>query len=133
MRKTKESVSKERLLRINCCTIKTMKYILAIILFSLSFSAYAEETLCPINNDIPNDMRIKESDLTKESAENALKVLNAIISGENKSYIWITVPNAMKTIEGYILKRDALANRSGIPEYDTSSFCGFMKKGYWYD
>ena len=43
-------------------------------------------------------------------------------------YEWMTVLNAMKTIEGYILKKDA--NKS---EFNLYQFCIFIESSAWYD
>ena len=91
------------------------------------------ENLCPINHDIPEEMRILESDLTQDAAEKALIKLSRIISNPQEPKIWITVPNLNRTIEGYILKRDALAKLSINPKANISNFCIFMEKAFWFD
>ena len=107
-----------------------MKALLALLFVSGVANA---EPICPVESSVPDDVRIYESDLTKENAERAVERLKRIVSGDEKKYIWITVPNSLKMIEGYILRRDALSNRSGVPDYDKSAFCNFMKGAYWYN
>ena len=109
-----------------------MKYSVLILFFVCSFSSAAKD-LCPINKNIESDMRIPESHYSKENAEQAIKKLHGIISENDKVYEWITVPNAMKTIEGYVLKRDALSAKGAMKEYHVSAFCTFMESSAWYD
>ena len=109
-----------------------MRIYITILLLISAYSVSADN-ICPINSEIPDDVRIKESQLTKENAEKSIKLLEDIVSGENKKYSWVTIPNSFKTIEGYVLKRDTLKNSSGVPDFDKTAFCNYMKKGYWYD
>jgi hypothetical protein len=110
-----------------------VKYIL--IGISLIVSAFAEaENLCPVNENIAPDMRISETYLTKENAENAAEKIHGIVSGGDADYAWITVPNSLKIIEGYILRRDALNAEGERAQYHRSQFCKFMEtQAWWYD
>lgn len=110
-----------------------MKFLLLIALLLSSVVARAEN-LCPVNEDVAPDMRIAESDLTKERAEKAVEKVQGIVSGADSKYEWITVPNSLKIIEGYILKRDALNAEGVMAQYHKSQFCEFMKtQAWWYD
>ncbi|BBO28146.1 hypothetical protein AltI4_25340 [Alteromonas sp. I4] len=102
---------------------------LILLLFS---SQVFSENICPVNTDIPEDVRMDESYFNKESAETALKKLQGIISEQDNMYEWITIPNATKVIHGYILKRDAI--NSGKQQYLVDAFCSFYKsEGWFYD
>ncbi len=81
--------------------MKATKKQLAILAVLLCTTANADESLCPVNTEIPKSIRINESDLTKEKAEAALKILGSIVSGEN--------PNHQKT-QG----RSNSQHRSGV-------------------
>ncbi|AWB65125.1 hypothetical protein C2869_01115 [Saccharobesus litoralis] len=109
-----------------------MKILTFLLFFLTSFITYANE-LCPTNKNIAEDMRIPESHYSKENADLALKKLQGIVQGSDKKYEWITVPNALKTIEGYILKRDAISAKGAMQEYHLSAFCTFMESSAWYD
>lgn len=104
-----------------------VKYSILILFLVCSFSSAAKD-LCPINKSIESDMRIPESHYSKENAEQAIKKLHGIVSENDKVYEWITVPNSVKTIEGYILKKDAHKS-----EFKLVEFCTFMKSSFWYD
>jgi hypothetical protein len=73
-------------------------------------------------------MRIPESHYSKKNAELALGKLEGIINKNDNVYEWVTVPNATKTIEGYILKKDAHKSK-----FHLSQFCTFMESSFWYD
>jgi len=110
-----------------------MKYM--ILMFSIFMvSASFGETLCPVNKNIAEDMRIPEEHFSKANAESALKLISEIVNDEKKPSDWTVVPNSMKIVEGYILRRAALNDESGVPEFDKSQFCLFMEKNaWWYD
>ena len=109
-----------------------MKVSIIVIFSIISFMTQAKN-ICPVNKNIAEDMRVPESHYSKANANLALKKLRGVVSGEDKVYEWITVPNAMRTIEGYILKRDALSVKGAMKEYHTSAFCTFMESSFWYD
>ena len=102
--------------------VKATKKQLAFLAVLLCTTANADESICPVNTEIPESIRINESDLTKEKAEAALKILGSIVSGEDSNHLPNAIPNAAKTIQGYVLKRNALENRSRIPGFDVSTF-----------
>ncbi|MBA6385172.1 hypothetical protein H4J45_18135 [Colwellia sp. BRX10-6] len=104
-----------------------MKYSIIVIILLIPFSSMAKD-LCPTNENIEPDMRIPESHYTQKNAELALNKLQGIISKSDNVYEWMTVPNSMKIIEGYILKKDA--NKS---KFNLSQFCTFMKSSVWHD
>ena len=102
-------------------------------LFLISFSAFSEN-LCPVNENVEPDMRISEAYFSKTHADAALKKLQGIVDARDKKYEWITVPNALKVIEGYVLRRDALENKDSVSGYHKSAFCDFMgTSAWWYD
>ena len=110
-----------------------MKILLSIILTLLANTALTDN-LCPVNEDVEPDMRMSESFFTKARAEEASKKIQGIVAGTDKVYEWITLPNSLKIIEGYVLKRDAINNQGAMREYHVSQFCSFMEsKGWWYD
>ena len=109
-----------------------MKKIIFLFAFLVSQSSQAEN-ICPTSSNIPDDVRILESELTKEAAEEALLKLSKIISNPKEPRIWTTLPNLNRTIEGYVFKRDTLAKLSKNPKADVSAFCAYMERAYWYD
>jgi len=104
-----------------------MKYSILLFTILVSLPLTAHE-LCPINEEIEPDMRIPESHYSKKNAQLALNKLQGIITKNDQVYEWMTVPNALKTIEGYILKKDA-----SKAEFRLNQFCTFMKSSVWYD
>ena len=74
-------------------------------LFSFTTNA---KTLCPINNDVAEDMRIYEADFTKEKAEEAVKYLAEIVKSSNTPFEWFSISNSTKFIHSYALRRKAL-------------------------
>lgn len=110
-----------------------MKLALTVILMIFA-AQVAAENVCPINEDIEPDMRMHESHFTRENAEAAANKIQGIISGVDKKYEWFTVPNNLKVIEGFILKRDAMNARGEMQAYHKDQYCEFMKnKAWWYD
>lgn len=110
-----------------------MKISLPIVLTLLANTAWTDN-LCPVNEDVEPDMRMSESYFTKARAEEASKKIQGVVAGTDKVYEWITVPNALKIIEGYVLRRDALNNQGTMREYHVSQFCLFMEsEAWWYD
>jgi len=94
----------------------------------------SDENLCPVNEKIEADMRRPESDYSKENAEWAIKKLQGIVCHKDTQYAWLTVPNAIKTVAGYILKKDAIKSKnSSTSDYHLNNFCTFMESSFWYD
>jgi hypothetical protein len=113
--------------------VVNLKLVQAVVLMIFAAQVVAED-LCPINEDIEPDMRMTESHFTKENAEAAANKIKGIISGVDKKYEWFTVPNNLKVIEGFILKRDAMTAKGEMQPYHKEQFCEFMKnKAWWYD
>jgi hypothetical protein len=113
--------------------VVNLKLVQTVILMIFSAPVAAKD-LCPINEDIEPDMRMTESHFTKENAEAAANKIKGIISGVDKKYEWFTVPNNLKVIEGFILKRDAINAKGEMQPYHKEQFCEFMKnKAWWYD
>ena len=96
-------------------------------------SAYAEN-LCPVNEEIAEDMRIEESYFTKERAINSASYLKDVVEG-NANYEWFSVPNSMKIVNGYFLKYDYLNEKNqSLKENKLRLFCKFMEnEARWYD
>ncbi|WP_445359862.1 hypothetical protein ACJJIL_12650 [Microbulbifer sp. EKSA005] len=110
-----------------------MKNLLPIILALSVHSTWAED-LCLVNENVEPDMRMPESYFTKDRAAEASKKTQGIVTGTDKVYEWITVPNSLKLIEGYVLRRDALNSQGTMREYHVSQFCSFMQsEAWWYD
>ena len=108
--------------------------ILIVSLFLILSPSINADRLCATNEKVESDMRIPESYFSKENAEAALKKLQGIVSDSDKNYEWITIPNSLKIIEGYVLRRDALASTGAAMEYKVSAFCTFMEtSAWWYD
>ncbi len=90
------------------------------------------EPMCPVNENIAEDMRIPEVEFNKENAEAALARLAAVVRGERKPHDWTEVPNALKIIEGYILRKYALEEMSAAHEFHREQFCLFMRERAWW-
>ena len=97
-----------------------------------SHAAAADEVLCQDwENAIAEDMRILESDLTFERAENALKTLRDYKPEHRSTDMELAYRNSANILDGYGLRQLALALRT--PEA-TRNFCEWLvKKGFWYD
>jgi len=104
-----------------------MKYYILLFAVLFTLPSMAHE-LCPVNKAIEPDMRIPESHYSKKNAQLALNKLKGIITKNDQAYEWMTVPNALQTIEGYILKKDA-----SKAEFRLTQFCTFMKSSVWND
>ncbi|WJG09425.1 hypothetical protein [Aliiglaciecola sp. LCG003] len=104
-----------------------------ILLFS-NWVLATEPNMCPINKNVAEDMRILESDFTKERAESATKLLAGIIDGSITSYSSFNVYNAQKLVTGFILKKNALDAAAADKDFRKKEFCSFMEKSaWWYD
>ena len=92
------------------------------------------KNICPVNSDIPDDMRLEESHYSKKNAEISVNFLNGIIKENKSTGEWIDVPNALKTIDGYIRRKQCLESGNLSPtSYKCSEFCLFMKSSFRYD
>ena len=90
--------------------------------------------MCTVNEEIAEDMRIPESDFTKDRAEAASKLIVGIIDGSISTFDTFSLYNAQKLVTGYILKNNALAATSADKELKIREFCSFMEKSaWWYD
>ena len=112
-----------------------MKFHVTVLIFLFSNLAYASESaICPINENVAEDMRISEADFTKDRAESATKLLVGIVDGTVTSYNSFTVYNAQKLVTGYILKKNALDTSLADKDFKVQEFCSFMEKSaWWYD
>ncbi|MEI8666832.1 hypothetical protein P4S81_21460 [Pseudoalteromonas sp. B28] len=105
-----------------------MRYLL-IILLLFGFTVNANQ-LCPINVDIAEDMRINEADFTKEKAEASVKYLAEIVKNDSTPFEWFSIPNAIKFIHGYALRRKALLPDTS--KHSIEQFCKFYAQEGWY-
>ena len=94
-------------------------------------SANATEILCPINEKIEPEFRVMENQLTEKSALRAMEYLQSVVQGKEHPGEWLTLPNNLKLVEGYVLRREALSSGS---KSDISNFCFWLdQNGFWYD
>ena len=100
-------------------------------LLALASTAHATENLCPINEQIEPEFRVLEHQLNEESALRAMDYLQLVVQGKEHPGEWLTLPNNLKLIEGYVLRREALKTKS---ERDISDFCLWLEQnGFWYE
>ena len=93
-----------------------MRYLLiTLVLFSFTTNA---KQLCPINNDVAEDIRINEAEFTKAKADASVKYLAEIVKSSKTPFEWFSIPNATKFIHGYALRRKAL-----LPNASKYSIC----------
>jgi hypothetical protein len=90
------------------------------------------QTLCPdvkANRSAEGAMPISEASFTRQAAERELTKLRSLLGPDGllvDSGVWET---SFVYIEGWYLKRQALAaKKSGEPPYAVSDFCTFMKE-----
>lgn len=107
---------------------EVMKILIILLLF-FSWTISAKD-LCPINEDVAEDMRIEESAFNKANAEKSADYLLKIVKDENTPFEWFSIPNATKFIHGYALRRKALATNATKLTID--QFCDFYAKEGWY-
>ncbi|MDP0590084.1 MAG: hypothetical protein QS748_13225 [Candidatus Endonucleobacter bathymodioli] len=109
-----------------------MKYIILLFFISI-FTLANAKNICPISTDIPEYIRSAESFYNKENAESAIEFLSTIVKHNISSGGWVEVPNALKTIDGFIQKKQCL-NSNGYPDsQDCFSFCKFLELSYPHD
>lgn len=110
--------------------------------FALLTGAPPEAELCrSIPNRIEPDMRIQESDLTREKAAQAATELAAMIErGEVDEGSQFGALNRLKIIKGHVLLRQTQVDRKTYgpisPEArdSTKSFCDWLvNEGFWHD
>ena len=128
-----DAVNRARVLDVIFINTMQKTFLIIISVFVFMNSAYAEN-LCPVNEEIAEDMRIEESYFTKERAVNSASYLKDVVEG-NANYEWFSVPNSMKIINGYFLKYDYLNEKNQcLKENKLSLFYKFMKnEARWYD
>ena len=118
-----------------------MRICLALILL-ISYSSATGAELCRGSvNDIVEDMRVQENDLTREEAMRASATLHRLVKqdrfeGEDQ----FSALNSMKTVKGYLLRRQALTDRSkmGVKSVEAQesrqAFCTWLtSEGFWHD
>lgn len=112
--------------------MRTSTSVAAALLVLATQAAPAETLLCADwKSSVDEDMRIPESDLTYESAEKALAILNSQRTVPIAGDLRIRYLNSEKILRGYALRQLALALRT--PEA-TKSFCSWLvEEGFWYD
>lgn len=108
-----------------------MKYLLTILMIIIPAQATADP-ICPVNEAIEEDMRIPESYFNQDNAEDALARLEAIIRDGARTKNWTEIPNALKIIEGFILRRNAMEATGSLIDYHESQFCSFMSESAWW-
>jgi hypothetical protein len=105
-----------------------MRYLI-ITLTLFCFSTNAKQ-LCPINKNVAEDMRISETDFTKEKADASVKYLSEIVKSSDTLFEWFSIPNATKFIHGYALRRKAIMPNAS--KYSIEQFCRFYAQEGWY-
>lgn len=96
----------------------------------VSPNIYAKD-LCPVSEEIAEDMRIPESYFNKKNATRSMGYLNSVVVDDAKSGEWFSLPNSLKVIKGYVHRRNALHKTN---EGSLEEFCAFMKtEAFWYD
>jgi hypothetical protein len=109
-------------------------YVTISILLCSNLALGSEQNICPVNEEIAEDMRIPETEFTKERAGSASELLVGIIDGSITTYETFNLYNAQKLVTGYILKKNALDAKSADKEFKIREFCSFMEKSaWWYD
>ena len=97
---------------------------------SLSFA----QNICPINTKIADDMYVPESHYNKENAASSIDLLTGVIKEDKSAGEWGNVPNALKTINGYIRKKECIDSGDLSPtSWKCSEFCLFMESSFVYD
>lgn len=111
--------------------MKSKVIILALLVSGSIFAS--EKNICPINEDIAEDMRISESKFTKDQAKISSKFLAGVVDGSITSYNTFDVYNAQTLVTGYILRKQALET-DGTEDFRIREFCSFMEQSaWWYD
>lgn len=105
-------------------------FLISLILMSPLLSA---KDICPKNTDIPDDMWLPESHYSKENASTSIDFLNGVVKLDKPAGEWINIPNALKTIDGYIRKKECLSNSEHPKGWKCSEFCLFMESSFIYD
>lgn len=105
-----------------------MRYLL-VTLMLFSFTTNAKQ-LCPINNDVAEEMRISEANFTKEKAEASVKYLAEIVKNSNTPFEWFSITNSTKFIHGYALRHKALLPDAS--KYSIEQFCKFYAQESWH-
>lgn len=109
-----------------------VRHFLLIILVLFSSLAGAKD-LCPTNKKIPEDMRLPESHYNKKNASEAIEFLSGIVNLDKSAGEWVNVPNALKTIDGYIRKQECIKSGGAVGSWKCSEFCLFMESSFIYD
>ena len=109
-----------------------MKFIFLLV-FVLMASIASAKNICPVNTKIPEDVRLTEAHYSKKNASKAIDFLNGVVKQDKSAGEWINVPNALKTIDGYIRKRECIEHGDAIGGWKCSEFCSFMESSFVYD
>ncbi len=118
-----------------------MKNFILITLILISFTSKADINLCPgIVIEIEPDMRIPESNFSKEGALKALEELKLHIESEISAKYGHGWYNARTILTGYRLRSEALIEHSEsgwtskILAGSMREYCAFLSTGaFWYD
>jgi hypothetical protein len=87
---------------------------------------------------IEPDMQIEESDFTMEAYDSALKRLAELGHEPRDELSWFAEENAMKFVQGWLLKKAALESlersRDEEDSQEVKSFCEFLvSKAFYHD
>lgn len=114
---------------------------IALLLLAQVGASYASELCANAERKTEADMRIEESDLTRDAASSAAtELLHAIERGDLGGQTQMGVWNRLKIIKGYVLLQQARADEANAiadPKEAAESrtmFCNWLvKDGFWYD
>ena len=106
----------------------SMRVILVVAALLVSNAVHAENICDSSEFVIEPDHQMPESTFSQENAKKASNKLTAFVSGAEKPGNWTVVPNYLKIVEGYLLKKDALEKEGVMKELAVADFCLFMKK-----
>jgi len=113
----------------------------ALLLLAQVSASCAGELCANVERKTEPDMRIEESDLTRDAASSAALELHRVIErSELGDEVQMGVGNRLKIIKGYVLLQQAradeantLADPTGAAE-SRAIFCNWLvKDGAWYD
>lgn len=114
---------------------------IALLLLAQVGASHAGELCANDERNTEPDMRIEESDLTRDAATSAALELHRLIErSELGGEVQMGVGNRLKIIKGYVLlqqaradEANALADPTGAEE-SRAIFCNWLvKDGAWYD
>lgn len=110
--------------------MKNLYFVLGLSFFSVLPNSLHAKNICPVNENIAEDMRIGESEFNEEKAKASLAYLTKLVNDPKTQRAWFSIPNSTKFIEGFVLKRAATAPNAN--QFVKEEFCKFMEKQAWY-